>query len=124
MGVTLVAASHESTQFKLNWWCWRPIVAQLERSQVLDLKKIELLSFNSATFVSQAETVKIATVLKGVLATQSSHEMRLRLDGTSTFEPDDGTFHRIETEKNYSVPHSVLQDFIDFCDRAGGFTLY
>jgi hypothetical protein len=50
----------------------------------------------------------------------------VRLDGSVTDVPDDGTFHREPAEQfeNYSASEAWLRTFAAFCRECGGFRVH
>jgi hypothetical protein len=61
---------------------------------------------------------EIAGFLKEVVLPLLKPGERLLHDFTVTSEPDDGTFHRDQPERNYSLHHEVLLAVIAFLEES------
>jgi hypothetical protein len=119
MSWTLERPDGESV--KINAWNWRPTLALLEEHRILDDETLELLGYNVWIEVSGEQAGRIADFLDGYLPTLPA-DGRVRLDGSVTTEPDDGTFHRVDLDLNYSATAGWLARFRDFCrDATDGF---
>lgn len=109
---------------RCNWWSWRPSLALLRASEVVtDLARLELLGANAGQPVSEAEARAFALHLAEVVLPALRPGERLRLDLSSTAEPDDGTFYREpdELHLNYSATYEWLTELEAFCRECAGF---
>lgn len=106
---------------QFNWWTWRPIVELIGTLGLFDKRRLEIASDGFGEFTAD-EARQIAAGLEERVLTRLHPDERVRLDGTATSEPDDGTFHRTDDTMhlNYSVHHEDLVRFIEFCKRADG----
>src|SRR4029453_1378893 len=98
----------------VNFWNWRPTVELIRAAGLLDAQRLEGLHQQcSATRISTDEARAIARHLRDTVLPTLASESRVLLDGTSTTEPDDLTFHRDPTDshRNYNAPRSWLEDF-------------
>jgi hypothetical protein len=66
---------------------------------------------------------KLAEWLKREILNNLGSQSRIKLDGTITDEPDDGTFHREKLEENYSATQNWLQEFVSFLENCDGFSV-
>lgn len=109
----------------MNWWNWRPLVAAISRSGLLDAETIEGLGYNGATVITADQARAIAVSLRKDLDPTEA-QRRMTLDGTWLATPDDGTFHRSaeDEDQNYSLDREVLAKFIAFCEESEGFAAY
>jgi hypothetical protein len=123
MGITLSDPQGVGPDFNINFWHWRALVEAVRRTGVLPQDRIEGLhepfcgnglTSEEARIVADALEVK---VLPG-LAPQA----RLLLDGSTTLESDDGTFHKgADAPRNYSTNRDVLLKFIEYLRTCPGF---
>jgi hypothetical protein len=89
----------------------------------MDTERIELMHQQCAgTVVTQDEARQIARGLQqGVLARLQAGE-HVRLDLSTTSEPDDGTLYQgADADKNYSATCEWLTSFARFCSECRGF---
>ncbi len=105
---------------QFNWWTWRPIV-ELFGSLQIDERRLENVSDGFGEFTA-GEARQIAAGLEERVLQRLRPDERVRLDGTATSEPDDGTFHRTDATMhlNYSVHYEDLVRFVEFCKTADG----
>jgi hypothetical protein len=120
MGWTLQTPA--GTRLNVNAWNWRPTLALLERRDLLDPEKLELLGYTVEVEVTAEEAGRIARFLDGYLADVPA-DGRVLLDGAVTTTPDTGELHRDDPARNYSATATWLRKFRDFCHTAtDGFT--
>lgn len=122
MGISLIDNTNEGNYFDINFWHWRAIVEVVHKLQVLPVDVVKGLHepfTGSGLSVEQARMVSVA--LREHLLPQLVEGERLLFDGTTCMEPDDGVFHRVEIEQNYSTNREVLERFAVYCETCAGF---
>jgi hypothetical protein len=123
MSVILKPTATASEDLQLNWWIWRPIMAELRRARVVTDDQFERMSGNFYGGRATAEdAVRIADHLEAVAA-RLGEKGRLLLDGSMTTEPDSYELHHDDVSKNYSAPREHVTRFIAFCRQSGGFAV-
>ena len=124
MGVRLTDLGREDRSEKCNWWNWRPTLALMQASGVLDDVQQVTLELGVGE-VSEDQARAIARFLEERVLPAVWPDERVLLDGTVTAEPDDGTFHRGATkqDKNYSADGEWLRQFAAFCRECRGFSV-
>jgi len=122
MSFILQDTAREDNSLQLNAWHWKTILVMLEVAEVLPTEKLHLMGVSGACpTVSEEEVRSIATGLREKVIPLFAVDDRIFIDGTVTKEPDDGTFHRGETEwhLNYSTNGAVLRELCSFCESCG-----
>lgn len=125
MGIILVSERDEDLSLFLNWWTWRPILAEIGRLGLLSDEDLQRAGFNGSGLVIEAARADaIATALAGSLG--GLGDDTLGLDGHVSDVRDDGTFYRdpADWEKNYQASGQKVRDFIAFCRQSGGFMIH
>jgi hypothetical protein len=123
MGFIITDLADDKKALPVNFWNWHPTVELVKSLGVVDSKRIELMHQQCVgTVVTQEEARCIAQGLqRGILARLQAGE-RVRLDLSTTSEPDDGTLHRGDAaDKNYSATSEWLGRFAQFCSECHGF---
>ena len=121
MGVHVDDLRDHSRGIRFNWWTWRPIVRLTGSLELFDERRLQNTEDGFGEF-TPGEARQIAAGLEERVLPHLRPDERVRLDGTATDEPDDGTFHRTDATMhlNYSVRHGDLVRFIEFCKTADG----
>jgi hypothetical protein len=122
MGVILTDLGDATHDLSMNWWNWRPTLELIRSFNLIDEERLERMSFScGGGHATEQEAHEIAKrIREGWLSRMSSGE-RLKLDVTTTEEPDDFKMHFDEVEKNYSAHRSSLEGFVEFCMASNGF---
>lgn len=123
MGFTIIDLTDEKKGLSVNFWNWHPTVELVRTIGVMDTERIELMHQQCAgAVITEDEARQIARGLQqGVLARLQAGE-RVRLDLSTTSEPDDGTLHRgADADKNYGATREWLTQFAQFCMECRGF---
>ena len=122
MGIDLFDRSSNEICFSINFWHWRAIVETVRREAILPEDTVDgLHSPFCGNGLTREECRLVAGHLKQHLIPGLSDEERILLDGTHTDEPDDGVFHKVDVEKNYSTNRAVLLRFIACLEDCEGF---
>ena len=124
MGFDITDLVDDNKILFVNFWNWRPTVEIIRAANLLDDERLEGLHQQiSATRISRDEARAIARYLHKVVLPTLHPESRVRLDGTVTTEPDDGTFYRNpeDVSRNYSATRNWLENFANFCATCDGF---
>ena len=124
MGFSLTDLADSERIVFVNFWNWRPTVEIIRAAGLLDTNRLEGLHQQiSATRVSTDEARAIARHLRETVLPSLPSDARVLLDGSSTTDPDDGTFYRdpSEADRNYSATRSWLETFAVFCESCSGF---
>ena len=124
MGVRVTDLGREDRSEKCDWWHWRPTVALLRSSGLLDDVQLVLLDAGAGE-VSEDQARAVARFLDDRVLPAVRPTERVMLDGTVTDVPDDGTFHRRPSEQseNYSAGGEWLRRFAAFCRECRGFSV-
>jgi hypothetical protein len=98
-----------------------PIVRLIGSLEQFDQRRPQIVGDGFGDFTAD-EARWIAAGLEEHVLPRLRPDERVRLDGTATDEPDDGTFHRTDdtTHLNYSVRYEDLVRLIEFCKTADG----
>jgi hypothetical protein len=107
-----------------DWWNWRPTVALLRASGLLDDVQLVLLD-SGAGEVSEGQARDVARFLEERVFPAVGPDERVLLDGAVIAAPDDGTFRRDPSEllQNYSASGEWLRRFAEFCRECRGFSV-
>jgi hypothetical protein len=117
MSVRLVSASGD---LKVSAWTWGPIHELVASAGILPADLWEMTRYNCSAELDQQQVATLADFLQARILVSLGDGERLLADGTVTDEPDDGTFHRDDLAKNYSVRREMLLRIIDFLRAAKG----
>jgi hypothetical protein len=71
--------------------------------------------------LTEDEARLVADALEARVLPALDDKARVLLDGSTTSEPDDFAFHRVDQFKNYSTSRAVLERFIAYCRACSGF---
>jgi hypothetical protein len=107
----------------VHFWNWHHTVELVRAIGVVDSERIELMHQQcTGVIITEGEARQIARGLReGVLVRLQAGE-RVRLDRSTTAEPDDGVMHRgLDADKNYSATYEWLTQFAQFCSECRGF---
>lgn len=125
MGVLLQSHSNPDIFLKLNWWNWRPIVAAISMSDIVDDEVVELLSFNSGVEINGATARAISTYLLNQMP-KIEGDLNLDISGNWHTGPVPEPAARIQDETiedAYRTTRLAITRFVGFCETSGGFTL-
>src|SRR5262245_55224669 len=116
MGVTLIDLERDDHVFDINFWHWPAIVEPVRACAVLPDERVDPLHEPFVGGLTEAEARAVAAGLRERMLPTLAASERVRLDGSRTLEPDDGTFHRepAEQHRNYSTNREVLEEFAAF----------
>lgn len=125
MGVLLKCHSDNSLSLKINWWNWRPILAEIGRSDLIDADRIESLGFNGETKVTAQEASALAKHFRRQSFPMDTAK-QVRLDGTLADISHDNRFYRAPQEEhlNYGASSDMVSKFVMFCETCEGFTVF
>ncbi len=122
MGISLCDLVDDDHWFNVNFWNWRPIVELVRSLKVIDDDKAKALHEPfCGNGLTASEARHVADALETLVLPKLEEGERVLLDGSTTKEPDDFKFHRVEVEKNYSISPEVLRKFIAYCRACSGF---
>jgi hypothetical protein len=124
MGFDITDLANPERTVSVNFWNWRPTVEIIREAGLLDVQRLDGLHQQfSGTRITTDEARAIASHLRAIVLPSLTSGARVLIDGTSTTEPDDGTFHRdpSEVDRNYSASRSWLEMFATFCESCSGF---
>jgi hypothetical protein len=110
--------------FDVKFWHYRAIVEAIRSLRVLPEATVDALHESwQDTGLTTEEARLVAEEIRDRLLPTLADDERLRLDGTRTTEPDDGTMHYGPTDrhKNYSTNRRVLEEFAACCETCNGF---
>jgi hypothetical protein len=121
MGVFITDSTNDERYLKRNWWSWRPTVEAIRSLHLFEDERLNVMSDGYGSF-SENECKLIADELEQKVLPKLKPDERMKLDGSVTDVPDDGTFYREpeEQDKNYSVNRDLLAEFIVFCRESKG----
>ena len=124
MGVRVIDLGREDRSERCDWWNWRPTVALLRASGLLDDVQLALLDMGVGE-VGEDQARAVARFLDGRVLPAVGPTERVTLGGAVTAAPDDGTFHRdpAEQSKNYSADGEWLRRFAALCRECRGFSV-
>jgi hypothetical protein len=117
VSVRLVSASGD---LKVSAWTWGPIHHLVAAAGILPAGLWDMTRYNCSAELDQQQVATLADFLDSRILRRLSDGERLLADGTVTDVPDDGTFHRDDLAKNYSVHREMLVRIIDFLRAAKG----
>ena len=121
MGFHLIDPDDRSNILFINFWNWRTIVEAARRLEVVDDATAERMHLQCTSFqLSPAQALDLAMAIEDYLLPSLEEDDRVLLDGTITDEADDGTFHKVDVEKNYSTNAKVLRAVMEFCRSTQG----
>ena len=122
MGITLSARDRTVAPFFVSFWHWGAIVEAVRRLDIVPSQVVDgLREPFTGSGLTEKQAHNVASAITRELLPNLHADARLLLDGTITEDPDDGTFHRIDVEKNYSTSRKVLDEFAAFCRACAGF---
>ena len=105
---------------KVSSWSWSTTVELIRRSGIL-LVDSEIFEDSSYLEVPEPKAPLIADWIEQNILADVPTGSRVKLDGSLTSEPDDGTFHRDNLEENYSADTTWLVEFVNFLRKCEGF---
>lgn len=124
MGFHLKDPDDDSNLMFINFWHWRTIVEAVRRAAVFDAATIDRMHQQCTMFqLSRDQSQVMVQVIEDQLMPQLEENERLLLDGSVTEEEDDGTFHKVELERNYSTNLEVLRNVVAFCRSTRGIVI-
>lgn len=118
MSITLEDA--QGQRVDVNAWNWGVLhyaVACAKPPVFEDEEFLEVLRFGGVT-LAQEQADDFWEYLSEVVLPLLKPGQRMLLDFSVTDEPDDGTFHRDDLEKNYSLRYEVLLSVVQFLQDA------
>jgi hypothetical protein len=123
MGVTLFDQRTNSIIFDTNFWHWRAIVEAVRSLRVLPEERVDRLQTQFVGELKEEEARLVGAAIRARLLPTLADQDRWLLDGTTTTEPDHGTFYRDSAgqHKNYSTNRRVLTEFARCCETCAGF---
>lgn len=119
MSLYIEDCSDRQRRLNINWWNWRATVELLRGTTVQPEHGWDLVSDGIGQFTGE-ETAVLARFLETEVLPKMTPGSRVKLDGTITTEPDDGTFHRVNLSENYSAHYSWLTQFVAFLRTCKG----
>jgi hypothetical protein len=115
MSITL--QERDGARFTMSVWSWGLLHQTFVLADLFDDDTTARLRVGQGVLAEQDVDALLAHLEEGLLPELRPGERMLH-DFTVTREPDDGTFHRDDLERNYSLDHSVLTDLIAFLKQA------
>jgi len=126
MGFIITDLADGKKTLAVNFWNWHPTVELVRHTGIVDTKRVELMHQPCVgTTITEAEARQIAHGLQhGILANLRAGE-RVKLDLSTTAEPDDGTMHKgADADQNYGATFEWLTKFALFCSECSGFRVF
>jgi hypothetical protein len=117
VSIVLVSANGD---LKVSAWTWGPIHDVVASAGILPADRWEMTRYNCSTELDEQQAATLADFLESSVLARLGAGERLLADGTVTDLPDDGTFHRDDLSRNYSVRREMLVRIIDFLRAAKG----
>lgn len=114
-----VCAENNDQDLNVNVWRWGATMTLIQQSNILE-PGVEIFG-ERMVFAKEDSCINLANWLESHILPGLRHGSRIKLDGTVTSEPDDGTFHRDDLADNYSVDREWLLEFLLFLRNCGGF---
>jgi hypothetical protein len=104
---------------EVNAWNWGMLhfVVTCSTIPLFDNETLENLRYGGIELLDREIRV-LHDFLEAVVLPRIESGHRMLSDLSVTNEPDDGTFHRDDLSKNYSLHHDVLVQVIDFLANA------
>jgi hypothetical protein len=123
MGVVLSDNGNANHAFSVNWWHWHAILEAVRRTGVLPVDRVEGLHQAFFGELSVAEAHAVGHAIRTRVCPTLDEGERLLLDGATTTDPGDDVLYgeHNETHRNYGTSRAVLEAFVAFCERCGGF---
>jgi hypothetical protein len=119
MSITLVDGPDRS--LKVDAWNWGVLISTIEQARPALFQDVELRRMRSGGAELPAGAVELLRRhLEASVLPRIGPGERMLHDLSVTDEPDDGTFHRDQLERNYSLQREVLVTVIDFLSSARG----
>jgi hypothetical protein len=114
-----LCADNDVEDLKVNSWRWGTTMMLIQQSNLLEAG-VEI--FGDRIVISSAEScAKLADWFESHILPGMEQGSRVKLDGSITSEPDDGTIHHDDLAETYSVDHEWLLEFVPFLRGCGGF---
>ncbi|CAN5741543.1 hypothetical protein BH24ACI3_BH24ACI3_08340 [soil metagenome] len=125
MSFTLHDMGSENFEFSANVWNWKAAVEVIKSLDIISEGKVRQMGYNAmGVKVDIEDAHAIGKKIREVILPKLAPDKRMYLDLSITDEPDDGTIHRDDQWKNYSVSHDWLVEFSHFCLRSKGFQIF
>lgn len=120
MGLTLADSAGHTLE--LNAWSWGTLHQLVSREGVFAEEFWAPLRSGVGAALNPQGVQALVAFLETELLYKVRSGERIFINGTVSAEPDDGTFHRSESEqwRNYSLPHAVLVSVVDFLNSSRG----
>jgi hypothetical protein len=115
MSITL--QDRDGGLFTMSVWNWGLLHHTFVLAELFDDDTSARLRVGQGVLAEQHVDALVAHLEEGLLPELRPGE-RLLHDFTVTREPDDGTFHRDDLARNYSLDHAVLTGLIGFLKQA------
>ena len=124
MGFHLIDPDDRSNIFFISFWHWRMIVEAIRRLDVFDTETVDRMHLQCTEFrLSREQSMALAQAIEDQLLPQLEEGERMRFDGAVADEEDDGVFHKVDVEKNYSTNAKTLRDVAAFCRSTRGIVI-
>ena len=114
-----LCAENDIEDLTVNSWRWGATVPLIQESNILE-PDVEIFG-DRMVFAKMDSCLKLADWFENNFLKDLDEGSRIGLDGKTTSEPDDGTFHRDDLAKNYSADRDWLLQFVQFLRECGGF---
>ena len=127
MGVILGDLTREDRDVSCNWWNWRPTLALLAQSGIIDAERLERMGFNGGgAEVTAEEARRIADYISTSVLPNLREQDEVKLDGRVSDEPSwSGPISQVpSSEMLYGATPRWLETFVAFCRECGGFAVY
>lgn len=120
--VSIRLETEDGRTLKINAWNWGVLHEIVAKRRLFPASIWAPKRGNGGGALEPDQVNALADFLEHEVLPYLAPGERLYHDGTVTNVPDDGTFHRDETElwRNYSLTHEVLADAVAFLRAARG----
>ena len=115
-----LCATNDIEDIKVNVWYWGATVPLIHQSEIFEFGT-EVFRGSVMVVAKRDGCVLLADWLEKNVLDSLPVGSRIMMSGEVTTEPNDGTFHREDTAKNYSVDREWLLKFVTFLKECGGF---
>lgn len=103
-----------------NWAVLHHALASSIPPIITDGERLARLRHNSHAEISPEEVKELLVLLKSEVLPKLGPGARMLSDFSVTDQPDDGTFHRENLDKNYALTYETLVKILAFLEHAHG----
>jgi hypothetical protein len=127
MSFTLIDSGSENFEFASNVWNWKAAIALIRSFDIVGDGTLRKMSYNATGVKIPMDMAhEIGIRIRDRILPLVPPGSRMFSDLSVTADPDDMTLHRDNDDqwRNYSVSHSWLKEFSEFCLRSKGFDIF